>query len=462
MSASEHVRLGKLGYGHPVYSSSPGIKVKHLNWSASPRALALAAACVFGAETAHAGGFAAQEISARGLGRANSGEAAQAGVDSLWWNPAAIARSGREVYVGALGRWNAADFTDDGSTVTRPIPPAGLTTPVGGDADPSDALDDFTAFNGAVAIPLGDRLAAGLSVTRPFFVKSDFGADGWTRYDTIRNKIEITDVQATVAVVATDWLDLGLGVSAEYMDAYLDSASPNLAPGSPDAIQALSGDGWDFGWTVGAQVHAEQVSLGLSYRSAIDHKIEGDLSLTGLQAPLDAANFAAPATTRFSTPWTVTAAVQWRITPQLTLNAQVQRAGWSEYDVIDVAFAGQSVGIAQNFSDTTSVAVGFDYALNDRWTIRGGLGSDETPTPDSLREPGVADSDRWVYAVGATVTLSEAVSIDGALAFTRFEGSRIFEDALFYGGTPAQTTAALRGDFDGDAVSAALALRIGF
>ena len=52
------------------------------------------------AAPAFAGSFYLQEQSVRGAGRAFSGEAADRGVGSLWWNPASIARSGRELSVG--------------------------------------------------------------------------------------------------------------------------------------------------------------------------------------------------------------------------------------------------------------------------------------------------------------------------------------------------------------------------
>ena len=44
------------------------------------------------AAPAFAGSFYLQEQSVRGAGRAFSGEAADRGVGSMWWNPAAIAR----------------------------------------------------------------------------------------------------------------------------------------------------------------------------------------------------------------------------------------------------------------------------------------------------------------------------------------------------------------------------------
>jgi long-chain fatty acid transport protein len=415
-----------------------------------------AGSVLIGATGACASGFGASEISVKGMGRANSGEVADGGVESLWWNPASIARSGREVSLGLQYRNYDTHFTDTGSTVTRPIPPAGLTTPTGGASRVGDGGKDLVAPYAAAAMPIGERFAVGLSVSRPFLLQTEFGADSWTRYDTVRSQIAITDIQLTGAMQATDWLDLGVGIDAAYNDAYLDQAYPNLNPTAPDGLSHLEGDGWAYGWTVGAHARFDRLSVGVSYRSSIDHKLDGKLQVSGLQAPLDTANFSAPSTASFSTPWTATLGVRWAATPASTLNAQVVRSGWSKYDAIDVAFAGQGVAVLQNFKDTTAVAVGVDHELNSIWTLRAGVQFDPTPTPDDLREPGIFDADRWIYAAGASVKLDSDVTLHGALSYTDLTKTAMFDNDVFYGGTAAQTTARTRGTFSGHGLSAAL------
>ncbi|MBW3618149.1 MAG: outer membrane protein transport protein [Proteobacteria bacterium] len=410
-----------------------------------------------------AGGFFVQEQSVRGAGRAFSGEAADRGLASLWWNPAAIARSGRELHLGLhLRSFDTSQF-DEASTITRPIAPGGLTLPVGGDPTAENTTPDHVIPNLGVSLPVGERFALGLSATRAFYLENEFGGNSWARYDTIRNHIHIDDYQLTGAFRATSWLDLGVGISAQYTDAGLDSASPNLDPRQPDAIARLqAGDDWSYGFSLGAQAEWERFSFGASYRSAHDRDLEGSLSLTGLQGPLAGANFAAPAVTNFGTPWIAVVAGRYRATPELTLNAQLQRFGWSEYDVITIEFAGMSSTIPQDFEDVTTAAVGADYAVSEALTLRAGASYDPTPSPDTLRENGVADSDRWLYGAGASVRLRPGVTLDGALSYSRFEGSRIIEDALFYGGSGADTGVRIRGRFEGDAASASLALRVVF
>jgi long-chain fatty acid transport protein len=424
-------------------------------------ALAGASAVVAAPSAVLAGAFYVQEHSVKGAGRAFSGEAADVGADSLWWNPAAIARSGRELYVGAHGRLMSVDITDEGSTITRPIAPGGFTTPVGGDPDPEDAAEDHVVPNAAVAIPVTDTIAVGLSVTQPFHLEYDLGPMNWGRYDTIANKIEATDFQATVAMRMNEWLDVGVGVSAQHTEAFLDAAYPNLNPAAPDAFASLqAGDTWNYGWTVGAQAHLDRLTLGASYRSAMDHDLDdGRFTLSGLQAPLNGANFSAPAQTAFKTPWLAILSARYQATPQLTLNGQVQRVGWSEYDAVRVTIGGQTSAIAQNFKDVTTVALGADYVLSPALTLRGGVGYEPTPTPDDPREPGVADSSRWRVSAGASMALGPALTLDAALGYVAFQGARLYEDAVFYAGTGADTTVNMRGRHDGHATVLSAGLR---
>ena len=90
--------------------------------------LALITALMTGvAAPAFAGSFYLQEQSVRGAGRAFSGEAADRGVGSMWWNPASIARSGREVSVGMHAIRIDSEVKNAGSYLTYP---GGVDVPV--------------------------------------------------------------------------------------------------------------------------------------------------------------------------------------------------------------------------------------------------------------------------------------------------------------------------------------------
>ena len=94
-----------------------------MNASIRTRRFALAAAALgLGLESAaHAAGFYLQEQSARAVGRAFSGEAADTVPDSLWWNPSAIGGAAeRSAYFGLAVVSPSGDVSDTGTLILRP------------------------------------------------------------------------------------------------------------------------------------------------------------------------------------------------------------------------------------------------------------------------------------------------------------------------------------------------------
>lgn len=421
---------------------------------------ATAAATALLSTQAHAAGYYLQEQSVKGAGRAYSGEVADQGVSSLWWNPAAIARSGREAYVGLHAVFVDATVKNEGSTITYPN---GLTVPVQGEPRAYNPIQDGVAPNFAIATPIGERFAIGLSVAAPFNFTTEYRRPSWARYDALTSRLTTADVQLTGAMQVTDWLDVGVGVDAQYAEAKLQTAYPNLSPLLADGVSQLSGDGWDFGWTVGAQAYLGPVTLGASYRSAMDHDLDGRVLVAGLVGPLAPVNREVDGSASFTSPWIATLGARWQATDKLALNAQVQRIGWGEFDDIDVQFAGGGgESLHQGYQDVTSGGIGLDYAVNDQLTLRAGVQYDPTPTPDGDRTARVPDGDRWLYGVGATATVMDGLKIDAAAAYIDFDNSDIHHDTVFYDGTAAATTTRLRGEVEGTGYVLSLGLRTAF
>lgn len=424
-----------------------------MSMTKSVLALGAAAGILAFASQASAAGFYLQEQSARGTGRAYSGEAADKGVASLWWNPAAIAGLDRsEVYGSISGILVNSDVNDNGSTITRPG--GQPTSPIGGDGKIGDPINDGVLPSGGVAWNMTDKVALGLSVASPYSFTSYYKGDSWTRYDALKSRLLTADVQATVGYHVNDYVDLGLGLSMVYSDATLTSAMPNPSPLMPDGRQKLSGDGWDFGWTVGAQVHpTPDVTIGASYRSKVEHKLDGNVEVSGLLGPAAVGNMKVGGQARFTTPWIATLGARWRLNEKTTLNAQIQRVGWGEFESIDVDLPGGVTQVTeQGYKDTTTAAIGVDYQWRPDWTLRAGVQFDPTPTPDKGRSARVPDGDRWLFAAGATKTFNDRFSVDMAASYISFDKSTIDRTDTVFGGTPLATPVHLQGTVEGSAV----------
>lgn len=406
-----------------------------------------------------AGSFYLQEQSARGAGRAYSGEGADKGAASLWWNAASIARSGREVYVGAHGLLLESNVDNAGSYVTYP---GGANVPIQGQNHAISPIESGIVPNFAISTPIGDRFAVGLAVQAPYNFTTKYQQGSFARYDALTSELRSANVSLVGAMQVTDWLDIGAGVDAMYVKAKLTSNLPNLSPLLPDASNQLEGDGIAYGWNVGAQAHVGKFDFGLSYRSAMEHELEGDIALTGLVGPLAAGNFTGAGEASINTPWYAFASVRYAATDKLTLNAQVNRIGWSEFDAIRVSYNGTGDTIVQDYKDVTTGAVGFDYVMNDMLTVRGGVAYDPTPTRDGERTARIPDADRWLYSAGLSVKATPSVTVDTALTYIAFSDGDISSDRTFYAGSPAATTSHLRGTSEGGGVAASVGVRWAF
>lgn len=411
------------------------------------------------AAPAFAGSFYLQEQSVRGAGRAFSGEAADTGVSSLWWNPAAIARSGRELYVGFHGLLLDSEVRDAGSTLTYP---GGLTAPVGGDAIGASPIESGLVPNGGFAVPIGDRFAVGLAVQAPYNFTTKYQTNAFSRYDALTSELRTANVDLVGAMQVTDWLDIGVGVDAQYADARLGSALPNLSPALPDGVNQLEGDGWNYGWNAGAQMHFGALDLGLGYRSKIEHELDGNVAISGLLGPLAGANVATEGSATFTTPWFAFLSARYALTDKLTLNGQVNRIGWSEFDAIRVDYGSGGDVIVQDYKDVTTGAIGLDYKVDDVTTLRAGVAYDPTPTRDDERTARIPDGDRWLYSAGATFQARPGLSIDAAVTYIDLKDASIDSTRTFYQGTGADVTSHLLGEVEGNGVGVSVGARWAF
>jgi len=420
------------------------------------------AAVIAGAAMPHraaAASFYLQDQSVKGLGRAYSGEVADQGAESLWWNPAAIAGSPNEIYIGENSILTSASVLDRGSSITYP---GGASFSNGGDPHAFNPVEFGVVPNGAASYRLNDRFAVGLSTAAPYDFTSTYSSNAFARYNSLKSRLTTIDIAATGAMRATDWLDLGVSVNTEYTSANLGNALPNLSPLLPDGQQTLRGDGWNVGYTVGAEAHFGPWAFGASYKSAMDHDLSGTATVSGLLGPLASGDVSAGAHAHFTTPWIATLGARYHLTSKLTLDLQAERFGWSEFSDIDYSVSGVATAIPEHYRDTTSGAVGLEYAVNRSFTLRTGVGYDQSPLNPIYRDTRVPDSDRMLYTLGASMRVSPRMTVDASGAYVAFRGSSVNTTTAVYAGTLAQTSVNELAGIGGNAKILSLGMRYAF
>ena len=401
------------------------------------------AGIMLGAAPAVAGGYYLQDQSTKGTGRAYSGEVADQGAESMWWNPAAIGGlDGGSASISATAILPRANVSDVSTLIVRPGQAAAA---VGGDSVTRNPINNGVVPSGAIAHSLGYGVAVGLVITAPYNFTTQYPSTSWARYTALTTRLRTFDIQPGFAIQLAPDFSFGAAVNIERTTAKLSNALPNLLASLPDGTETLTGSSWDFGYTLGAQYRHGPLSLGASYKSAITHNLNGTVVVAGLLGPLAGQNGSTSNAARFDTPWQASIGARYAITHAVMLDATVTRFGWDKFSAITLS-APLSTAIPENYRNTWSYAVGTDVDVGPTWTLRGGVQRDLTPVRNDQRDARVPDSNRWTFALGATHALTKAFKIDAGANYLILRSAPINRTTAAYAGTVVQTPILVDGE----------------
>ena len=433
-------------------------------------ALALAVLGTLAAGQASASGFQLREQSVKNLGKSNAGSIVGKDASNVSLNPAAMTNLDKNTIQADITVIDlSADFTGGGRILGSAHPAAGLTGSNGGDPG-----DPTVVPNMAAVFPLKGALegaTVGISIGAPFGLKTEYES-GWVgRYRALTSDVKVVDLTTSIAFKATDGVSFGAGLVYERAEATLSKAidfgTAICASGNPancfnplypfkpqqmDGTFEVQGDDTGIGYIIGAQIAPnDRLAIGFSHRSEIKHDLEGTLDFQGVPALLGAdPRFQDGAVgARLVTPSITTLSIKYGFTDDFRVLADYQQTGWSSLHDVTIKRANGTVVGGEDFKwkDTDFFSVGLEYDISDAFTLRGGIGSDESPTNDATRTPRLPDNDRMLYSIGASWNVSENLSVDAA-----FQRITIDKPAIALGvDAAAGNTSTLVGEFDGHA-----------
>ena len=395
----------------------------------------LAAVIAALADSVLASGIQIFEQSASGLGNAYAGSAAVAeDAGTIFFNPAGMTQlQAREVSVGVIGVNASCKFSDSGSNT-------GGLSGTGGNGCGTSVMP-----NGYLSWSIREDIRVGIGLGVPFGLATDYD-DPWIGgAQSLMFDIKTYNINPSIAYRVNDRVSLGFGVDWQRMSTeYTRIVGVNPVPLPPvlpipltssRAKLAVDGDGW--GWNVGALVFlAPETKLGLSYRSAIKHKLDGSLSVTGPFSAFNEAN-TGPVTVDIKLPDTFIASLSHKLDERIEVLADVSWTGWSAIDKIEAFMASTAAPVQTldtKFDDTWRFALGVTYTLDDAWKLKVGTAYDQTPVPDAEhRMVSLPDNDRLWLSVGAQWKPAKTSAVDFGLAYPFVKDSKIDNDQLATG-----------------------------
>ena len=373
-----------------------------------------ACALLVGPDAATAGGFSVREQSTEFQGMSFAGNAASGGgLSAMFWNSAAAAYAPAHLYSE-----NHAAYIMGNSEITAG---AGSTLLALG-AESGDIARDALVPASYMSTRFDNGLVFAFATSSPFGLTTEPSNRNWAGQTFARtSEIKTCNFNPTLAYRVTSTIAVGVGLQIQHIEGRLKSAA-DATIASPNV--AIRGDDTAFGFTAGVMFTPNAgTSIGIGFRSAIDHTLEGTALLTG-GAPFTTAMKAG-----VTLPEIVTVSLRQALTPQLTLLGTVEWANWSRLEKLDVTCAntlpnpvfcpsgnGETIRSLQlSWHDSWMFAVGAEYAYSPALTLRGGVAYEISPIQNAdERTLRVPDADRIWASVGATYKWSENIAFDVA------------------------------------------------
>ncbi|HEY5972934.1 MAG TPA: outer membrane protein transport protein, partial [Pseudoxanthomonas sp.] len=262
-------------------------------------ALALAVVGALAAGNAHAEAFHLKENSIKAVGRSNAGAASAKGDASVVVNNPAVMSTFTQTTVQSDLSLIDLSFEFEGGGYD------GFGNPLtGGDGGDAGGLNAVPAAS--FVKPLDgafEGLTVGMMLSAPFGLKTEYD-DGWVgRYHALKSDVRVVDLTFSASVNLSDKLSVGAGLFVERADVTLTNAIdfgsaachgaaglglpcsvlaavgfPGIAPQMNDGKVSIEGDDTNLGWIAGVNFRpTENLSIGYSHRSEVDHEIQGEI-----------------------------------------------------------------------------------------------------------------------------------------------------------------------------------------
>ncbi|MEM9359061.1 MAG: outer membrane protein transport protein, partial [Pseudomonadota bacterium] len=364
-----------------------------------------------------AGGLAVREQSSQFQGSSFAGAAAGGGLSSAFWNSAAIGEAGNGMQTEnhAALIFGETDYTSVAGTGPGFI---GISTGV--DAGDSVTNDRIALVPSSyMSYRLNDKTVLGMAINAPFGLGNEL--DDPTSAFAIHHrsaKLFTLNANPMMSYEVMKGVYFGVGVQVQYASLSFKTAG-GVTTSAATAV--LDGDDIGFGFTAGVLLKPSPgTSIGIGFRSAIEHEIEGDQFTIGtgpknkFQLDVD-------------TPELVTLSIRQALSPNLRLLGTVEWQNWEHLDIHPIIVSGQPIGSFDfQWDNGWFFSLGAEYDYSPSLTLRGGIAYEISPIQNaSQRLPQVPDSDRIWLSFGGTYKYSEMMSFDFAYTHIFFDDATL-------------------------------------
>jgi len=271
------------------------------------------------------------------------------------------------------------------------------------------------------------KLSAGLSSQSPFGLETYWPGNSPLRYVATDSRLDLVDITPAIAYQIHPKLSIGMG--ADYVNLFNATLNRAVATGGADGNSSLTGQGTSWGYHAGLIFKPfEQHSIGITYHSKVDLRVNGSVTLNGLSGIpgflLGGSHYSTSAYTDVVLPASLQLGYAFKPNDKWLLEVNAAWYDWASSRDINVRFPNATPTellvlntgnpTPTNPRDAWSVNTGANYKVNDRWQVRSGFWYEPHALPETTFSPAFMDLSRYGLAAGAGYALTSSFTIDAA------------------------------------------------
>ena len=258
------------------------------------------------------------------------------------------------------------------------------------------------------------------------------------------SKLQVLDTSPTATYRINDLVSVSAGLDYYWAkEAHLNSSLTDLQG---------SGSGW--GWNLGIMAQKDAWTFGANYHSAATIAVNGTytplnqtLVMIGRLPP------GQPAKLDLNLPWRLQVGVRYAINPQLAVEADWTRIGWSEFQDITVIGRSNKQVIStdtNDWEDADAIRIGLTYDIRPTTQLRFGYSYDETGQPDAHFSARVPDKDRQLFSLGVAQDLGQGFAVEVGYMYVATKDRDYSGDTPYVGQSDINGTTAINGNYKSD------------
>ena len=385
--------------------------------------LLLAASFFLFSRVSYAAGFATDSHSASALGTSYAGSVSGANdISDSFFNPATISNTKKNE---ALLSMTYINFKVDDNTSAAYNSNGSSVAGVRNNKQTVNALIPA----GYIASRINDKTTLGLSITSPFGLSTSYNSNWAGRYYAIDSEISSVNFNPMISYEVDEKLSLGFGVQSQYLQATLTNAVDIgglylSSPGSSDGFAKVKGDDWGYGFNGGLKYKFnDDLTFGVGYRSAIKHKLDGDIKLESSVIGNQASNFNA----KLTTPENINAGFSYKLNDKITLLHDTSWTRWSRVKALNINAQNSNLSNSTNlnFKDSFRYSFGAHFQQNEKLKLKIGAAYEDGSVVNDSRNPRLPISDKVWTSIGFGYRIGNNTTIDATYLHEFYKKNKV-------------------------------------